>query len=201
MKAQVKECGTVRKWMLVGVVAWLAVAGGQGALAQTGAGSWAELLEQAEDEADAVDANASGERVVRRSERSGRRIETGGSQAEVRAITDLVDRISDTLASSAMSEPEKREAIRVMQRSTPEELFTSAVRSMPVFADGEIQTFDSVVRQHVSAKGDAPIMQDPVGAGMSILFNPTTENIADQVGADDRVREMVESLNLNPFDE
>ena len=127
--------------------------------------------------------------------------ETGGSHAaESGRITDLVGRISRIVASNAKSDREKREEIRILQRNASEELFTTAMRFVPVFADGRLQTFDAYMREQAGGRDDADIRKDPVGAGMSILFDPSTENIAEKVGASDRVREMVESLKLNPFD-
>ena len=126
----------------------------------------------------------------------------GGGHAEKSGeLTDLVGKISRIVASNIKTDREKREEMRVLQRNAPEELFTSAVRFVPVYSDGKLQTFDSFMRKQTRGRRNNDIMKDPVGAGMSIMFNPKTDNIADKLGADDRVRGLVKKFKLNPFDD
>ena len=124
----------------------------------------------------------------------------GGHAEESGELTDLVGKIGHIMASNAKTDRQKREEMRVLQRNAPEELFTTAVRFVPVYADGKLQTFDSFMRKQTRGRRNNDLMKDPVGAGMSIVFNPKTDNIADKLGADDRVRSMVKKFRLNPFD-
>ena len=125
----------------------------------------------------------------------------GGPAEESGGLTDLVGKISRIMASNVKTDRQKREEMRVLQRNAPEELFTTAVRFVPVYADGKLQTFDSFMRKQTRGRRNNDIMKDPVGAGMSIVFNPKTDNIADKMGANDRVRNMVKKFKLNPFDD
>ena len=125
----------------------------------------------------------------------------GGHSEKSGELTDLVGKISRIVASKGMSYREKRKEMQVLQRNAPEELFTTAVRFVPVYSDGKLQTFDSFMRKQTRGRRNNDIMKDPVGAGMSIMFNPKTDNIADKLGADDRVRSMVKKFKLNPFDD
>ena len=125
----------------------------------------------------------------------------GGHSEKSGELTDLVGKISRIVASKGMSYREKRKEMQVLQRNAPEELFTTAVRFVPVYSDGKLQTFDSFMRKQTRGRRNNDIMKDPVGAGMSIMFNPKTDNIADELGADDRVRSMVKKFKLNPFDD
>ena len=125
---------------------------------------------------------------------------SGSSSEKSGELTDLVGKISHIMASNAKTDRQKREEMRVLQRNAPEELFTTAVRFVPVYADGKLQTFDSFMRKQTRGRRNNDLMKDPVGAGMSIVFNPKTDNIADKLGADDRVRNMVKKFRLNPFD-
>ena len=85
------------------------------------------------------------------------------------------------------TEESRQRKIRVLQRSRGEEAVTLVLRYVPVIdlEDGTVQTFDSHMREmadtYDSQRG-APMDQDPVGAAMKILFDPSPENIIEMTG-------------------
>ena len=116
-------------------------------------------------------------------------------------LAGLSDRITGA-ADSLMGESGERNqrGDRVQQDNSVQELLTSTMRKVPIYSDGEVRTLDRHMRDANEGRESTPVEMDPVGSGMSILFDPSTDNIAEKVGANDRARDMVKRLNLNPFD-
>jgi hypothetical protein len=87
-----------------------------------------------------------------------------------------------------MTDTQKAEKIRILQRNFGEEVITTVIRYVPVY-DTETSgfiSFDSYMRRLASQEGhstsSAPIEQDPVGAGLSIFFDSSVDNIMAQLG-------------------
>ncbi len=95
---------------------------------------------------------------------------------------------SAIMKNSTLSDNQKADQLRVLQRTYGEELLTTVIRYVPVYDDqtGSFLSFDSYMRRFASQEGysttAAPIEQDPVGAGMSLFFNPSVENIQRMLG-------------------
>jgi hypothetical protein len=87
-----------------------------------------------------------------------------------------------------LSETDRREKIRVLQNKYGEELVATVIRYVPVydFETGKILSFDTYMRTFVSQSGhstyNAPIETDPIGAGLSVFFNPSSSNIKKMLG-------------------
>lgn len=105
-----------------------------------------------------------------------------------RKAYEAYQKASSILQDARLSDLEKRKQIKVLQRSVGEELFTTIIRYVPVYDSdsGQFYSFDSYMRQFASEQGhstsSAPIETDPVGAGLSIFFNPSVENIQKMLG-------------------
>ena len=95
------------------------------------------------------------------------------------------------MGNSSYSDSQKRERIRVVQNTFGEEIVTTIMRYVPVYNSREdrFESFDSYTRGFASDYGystsNAPIERDPVGASLSIFFNPSSENITKMLGLDD----------------
>jgi hypothetical protein len=95
---------------------------------------------------------------------------------------------SSILQDPKLSDAQKREQIRILQSSVGEELFATVIRYVPVYdsESGKFYSFDSYMRLFASEQGhstnQAPIEIDPVGAGLSIFFNPSVDNIQKMLG-------------------
>lgn len=103
---------------------------------------------------------------------------------------EVYERVSSTIHDQTMSESQKREQMRVYQSTYGEEIVTTVLRYVPVYeGDGSFVSFDNWMRDFSSSTGssssNAPIDQDPVGASMSIFFDPSPENITEQLGLGD----------------
>lgn len=95
------------------------------------------------------------------------------------------------MSNNTLSDAQKRERLRVLQNSYGEEVVTTIMRYVPVYDSerGKLVSFDSYMRGMASNFGysssNSPIEQDPVGASISIFFDPSVENITQQLGLDD----------------
>jgi hypothetical protein len=88
-----------------------------------------------------------------------------------------------------LSESEKKEQMRVYQRTYGEEIVTTVMRYIPVYQEnGTFTSFDSWARgftsEYDSSPGTSPFESDPVGSTMSIFFDSSPENITEQLGLD-----------------
>jgi hypothetical protein len=98
---------------------------------------------------------------------------------------------SQIMADTRLSESEKRDRMRVLQRNYGEETVAWVMRFVPVYDadDKRFYSFDTYMRDFSSDYGSpssgAPIEKDPVGAGLKIFFDPSTDTITDMLGLDD----------------
>ncbi len=100
---------------------------------------------------------------------------------------EAYERVSATMRDPYLSEAEKRDQIRIHQGTYGEEVVAWVVRMVPVYqGDGSFVSFDQWARDfsstYGSTSGKAPIDRDPVGASLSIFFDPSVENITEQLG-------------------
>jgi hypothetical protein len=101
---------------------------------------------------------------------------------------DAYKKASSILQNPKLSDSQKREQIKVLQSSVGEEVFATIIRYVPVYDSdsGRFYSFDSYMRRFASEQGHstnrAPIEIDPVGAGLSIFFNPSVQNIQKMLG-------------------
>jgi hypothetical protein len=108
-------------------------------------------------------------------------------QAKLREAERLSRKISSVSSNPYTSKNEKAEKIRVLQRNAGEEIFTSAMRMVPIYdkKDKKFRTLDSHMRREdsrSSSRSSTPFERDPVGSGMSIFFNSSSSNIKKQLG-------------------
>jgi len=110
---------------------------------------------------------------------------------KARKIAEVSERVSRIASSSSYSPREKKEKIRVVQNSVSHEVFTTAIRKLPIADNGKFVTFDTYMRKqatssksrHSSSRSSStPVERDPVGAGMSIFFDSSAGNIKKQLG-------------------
>lgn len=89
---------------------------------------------------------------------------------------------------TSLTDDQKRSKLRIVQNTYGEEIFTTVIRYVPIYDSetSQVMSFDSYMRLFASESGhstsSAPIEQDPVGAGLSIFFNPSSENIQKMLG-------------------
>lgn len=105
-----------------------------------------------------------------------------------RRAYDAYQQASAIMQDRRLSDNQKADKLRILQRTFGEELLTTVIRYVPVYDDqtGSFLSFDSYMRRFASQEGysttRAPIEQDPVGAGMSLFFNPSIDNIQRMLG-------------------
>jgi hypothetical protein len=103
------------------------------------------------------------------------------------ATFEVYEKVNGTLQDPYLSESEKREQIRVYQRTYGEEMVATVMRYMPVYQEnGTFTSFDTwsrgFVEEYGGQSGNTPLESDPVGSAMSIFFDPSTANITEQLG-------------------
>jgi len=103
---------------------------------------------------------------------------------------EVYEEASRIMADTRISDSAKREKMRVLQSNYGEEAVAWVIRMVPIYDtdEGRFISFDNYTRsltsEYGSSSGNAPIDKDPVGAGLSIFFNPSVENITEQLGLD-----------------
>jgi hypothetical protein len=96
--------------------------------------------------------------------------------------------VESVMSDQALSDFQRRERIRIRQHEYGEEVVTTVLRWAPVYDPerGRFVSFDNYMRGVASEFGysgtGAPIEQDPIGASMSIFFDPSVENITEVLG-------------------
>lgn len=85
------------------------------------------------------------------------------------------------------TEESRREQIRIMRKDVGQEALTLILRYVPVIdlEKGTVQTFDDYMREQVASYDTGSgslIHRDPVGAGMSLLFDSSMSNIKAVTG-------------------
>ena len=100
---------------------------------------------------------------------------------------EVYDKINSTLQDPYLTESQKKQQIRVYQRTYGEELVATVIRYVPVYQEnGTFTSFDTWSKGFTSqtggSSGSAPIDSDPVGSTMSIFFDPSSQNITQQLG-------------------
>lgn len=98
-----------------------------------------------------------------------------------KVIADMARILNNTNTSQASQKIELTE----LQNNIGVELFSKAVRVFPVYDEKNktITTFDKYIRSITSQQDqDIPFYKDPVGSGVDIFFNPSTENIERYLG-------------------
>lgn len=116
----------------------------------------------------------------------------GDMLAEIRndpVAYEAYERVSATIKDPNLSESQKRDKIRVYQRTYGEEVVALVIRLVPIYqGDGKFQSFDSWSRDLSSSYGSSydntPFNSDPVGSTLSIFFDSSLENITEQFGLD-----------------
>jgi hypothetical protein len=81
----------------------------------------------------------------------------------------------------------KQDALKVLQNTQGQELFTNVMRFVPVYDEKKqnFMTFDTYARSFIGSEqrsDNAPIDIDPVGAGMRIFFDPSPDTINTMLG-------------------
>ncbi len=113
--------------------------------------------------------------------------------AEIRSdprAYEAYEQVSATIHDPQLSESQKRDKIRVYQNTYGEEVVAWVIRLVPVYqGDGKFSSFDNWAQDfsndYGSSSGNAPIDNDPVGSSLNIFFNPSIDNITEQLGLDD----------------
>ena len=108
-------------------------------------------------------------------------------QVRYRDTEILSRKISSVLSNPYYSKKDKAKKIKVIQRNSKEEMFTSAIRMVPIYDKRKYKfiTFDSYMRHEVNRSNNnrsSALERDPVGAGMSIFFDSSASNIKKQLG-------------------
>jgi hypothetical protein len=96
----------------------------------------------------------------------------------------------EVMGDPELIDSEKRAQLRVVQRTYGEDILATVIEYIPVY-DSNLNwfsNFDAYVRHLISPYGnwssDSPFEDDPIGAGLSIFFDPSAENIAEMLGLD-----------------
>ncbi|MBU0776996.1 SH3 domain-containing protein [Patescibacteria group bacterium] len=102
---------------------------------------------------------------------------------------EAYEQVSSTIHDSHLSESQKRDKIRVYQNTYGEEIVAWVIRLVPVYqGDGKFTSFNSWAQDfsndYSSSSSSAPIDSDPVGSSLSIFFDPSVDNITEQLGLD-----------------
>ena len=102
-------------------------------------------------------------------------------------LNESYERAKKILTNSSETEESRREKIRILQQDVGQETMTLLLRYVPIIdlEKGTVQTFDDYMRDIASSYhsgSDSPIERDPVGAAMSLLFDPSADNIAALTG-------------------
>lgn len=103
---------------------------------------------------------------------------------------DLYQKLSSIMSDRSLSQTEKQNKVKVLQRNFGEEAVTTVIRYVPVFdtETNSFMTFDSYIRKFASEYGpstsQAPIESDPTGAAMRIFNDPSPSTIMDMLGLD-----------------
>ncbi len=98
---------------------------------------------------------------------------------------------SQIMADTRLSDSEKRDRMRVLQRNYGEETVAWVMRFVPVYDadDKRFYSFDTYMRDLSSSYGSpssgAPIEKDPVGASLKIFFDPSADTITEMLGLND----------------
>ena len=123
-------------------------------------------------------------------------------------LKESYERAREIFTNPNETQQSRREKIRVMQQDVGLETMTLLLRYVPIIdlERGTVQTFDdyarSLVESYDSGSG-SPIARDPVGAGMSLLFDPSPDNIAAMTGiglSGDERREVSERYEREQVD-
>ena len=85
------------------------------------------------------------------------------------------------------TEESRRAKARVMQQNRGKETLTLVLRYVPIvdLGNGEVQKFDDYMRDVASsydAGPDSPMGRDPVGAAMTMFFDPSADTVAAMTG-------------------
>lgn len=85
------------------------------------------------------------------------------------------------------TEESRREKARVMQQSLGEEKMTLLLRYMPIvdLQSGKVESFDGYMRDMASSYDSgsgSPMDLDPVGAAMTMFFDPSADTVAAMTG-------------------
>ncbi len=105
-----------------------------------------------------------------------------------RTAYEAYQKANSIMQDTSLTDDQKRSKLRIVQNTYGEEIFTTVIRYVPIYDSetGQVMSFDSYMRLFASESGrstsSAPIEQDPVGAGLSIFFNPSSENIQKMLG-------------------
>ena len=90
-------------------------------------------------------------------------------------------------ASDTLTDAQKADQFRVVQRSFGESFVAEVLRRVPVYSPerGRFQTFDQymvTLSRDTGYGGTSPIDRDPVGAGLRIFFDPSASTIRSMLG-------------------
>ena len=85
------------------------------------------------------------------------------------------------------TEESRRRKVQVMQQDLGEEKMTLLLRYMPIIdlENGNVQSFDDYMRDMASSYDSgsgSPMDRDPVGAAMTMFFDPSTDTVAAMTG-------------------
>jgi len=107
------------------------------------------------------------------------------SGADSAKLESASQEITAILLDRKTSGTEKAKGLRVKQDTLGRELFTTVMRNIPIYDDKEkrFKTYDTWLRE----LGGAPtrntaLERDPVGASMSLFFDPSMKNVAEKMG-------------------
>ena len=109
----------------------------------------------------------------------------GISPSMVGQLDDVINALLAVASQPYVSDAERAERLRVVQRSWDAELVAIAVRLVPVYdpSSGQVQSFDTFARELTRDVGTgSPFGADPVGTTVDLLFNPSFENVSRAMG-------------------
>ena len=101
---------------------------------------------------------------------------------------DAYEQARAIMSNRFLTDEQKREQLRVVQRDVGQEALAKALRHIPVY-DGKRKRFytfngyiDDLMGSEEPASSDAPIERDPLGAALRIFFDPSPETIREMMG-------------------
>ena len=118
------------------------------------------------------------------------------------------ERAREIFTDPGQTEESRREQIRIMQKDVGQEALTLILRYVPVIdlEKGTVQSFDDYMREEVASydTGSGSLIErDPVGAGMSLLFDSSMSNIRAVTGvglSNEERREVAETYQREQVD-